>query len=49
MTDAILCIDYDVHPDHRACSAAFYNKNIVGKYNETAMAEDSSLQRPGNK
>lgn len=21
--DAILCIDYDVHPDHRACSAAF--------------------------
>lgn len=34
--DAILCIDYDVHPDHRACSAAF----------ETAMGR--ILQRPGN-
>ena len=35
--DAILCIDYDVHPDHRACSAAF----------ETAIGR--ILQRPGNK
>lgn len=35
--DAILCIDYDVHPDHRACSAAF--KTAIGRI----------LQRPGNK